>query len=619
MHFTARVNLFAYYTALFLLAFLFLAIIPLLTKSPVFAQNRQSPMTSQEIPVRQYAQTNLDSDVPLDMHTRVQALFIELIAGASCLLTGVDPINPQQGCLDINPQTGKLAYSTPVDGKAQVGGMLGLLPGMFAAVYTPPISTSDHIRYLASNFGIVEPVHAQAANGFQQLEPIQGLWVAMRNITYLVFVFIFIIIGLGIILRIKIDPRTVMTLQNQIPRIIICILLITFSYAIVGFMIDIMWNVTHMGLNVVTGAAGTATGSLTNPEGCTRINPLTKAEEEPSLLTRAEETLLNTPLGFGNIVLQGYSQSSDGIIKCNDGIWAVSITVAKTIGSLIEGLVNMMLGASMDGAVASNCSWANFFTIFGEGVKFSDCFAKATGLSPGLFLGAALGWLGKITAVIIILCVVVWNLIRIWFQITRAYVMVILYAISGPLWIILGLLPSKPLGFEKWFRRIFANLVIFPATALLITLAGIMMNAFNQIEIAPVPGTAGPGSPNMFVPPLVGQPNMDYFGTLLAFGILLVTPGLLDIIRSSMSAVGKQGQMAVGSISSTMAQGSAYPRGVGRGAWSRTMGYNSRTGHAGIGLQVLAGQVTPGKSNVRNTLVNWLAGAKAGTIKRGGP
>ena len=53
-------------------------------------------------------------------------------------------------------------------------------------------------------------------------------------------------------LRIKIDPRTVMTIQNQIPRVIICIILITFSYAFAGAMIDVMWAVTYMGVNKIT-------------------------------------------------------------------------------------------------------------------------------------------------------------------------------------------------------------------------------------------------------------------------------------------------------------------------------------------------------------------------------
>jgi hypothetical protein len=42
-------------------------------------------------------------------------------------------------------------------------------------------------------------------------------------------------------LRVKIDPRTVMSIQNQIPRIIIGIVMVTFSFAIAGLLIDVMY------------------------------------------------------------------------------------------------------------------------------------------------------------------------------------------------------------------------------------------------------------------------------------------------------------------------------------------------------------------------------------------
>src|SRR3989338_11081239 len=126
------------------------------------------------------------------------------------------------------------------------------MSNMISMLYAPPIHTSDYFQSLANNFGIVKNANAQTkGTGFDGLKPLQNLWEAFRNIVYLLFVIVFVVIGLAIMLRIKIDPRTVMTIQNQIPKIIIGILLVTFSFAIAGFLVDIMWILTNLIFGII--------------------------------------------------------------------------------------------------------------------------------------------------------------------------------------------------------------------------------------------------------------------------------------------------------------------------------------------------------------------------------
>src|SRR5581483_6429401 len=86
------------------------------------------------------------------------------------------------------------------------------------------------------------------------LSPLFPIWTYVRNLAYLCFVILFIFIGFMIMFRIKIKAQTVATIQNTIPRIIIAIILITFSYAIAGFLIDLMYVVigifVYMGLTL---------------------------------------------------------------------------------------------------------------------------------------------------------------------------------------------------------------------------------------------------------------------------------------------------------------------------------------------------------------------------------
>jgi len=46
--------------------------------------------------------------------------------------------------------------------------------------------------------------------------------------------------------RVKLDPKTVVTIESAIPRIVIGIILVTFSYAIAGFLIDLMWVINNL-------------------------------------------------------------------------------------------------------------------------------------------------------------------------------------------------------------------------------------------------------------------------------------------------------------------------------------------------------------------------------------
>ncbi len=564
MQIPARVKSLLSFSAVTLATAILLLTLPFILNKTVQAQ---------EMSVAEYAKPNFNPDVPLNQHTFTQSVLIETISSVYCLITGIDPVDPSQGCLDLDPVTKKLALNPPDEKNPQLGGILSLAPPMFSYLYIPPVSSGGYFNYLASNFGIVQPARAQSYNGFESLEPLAPMWISIRNVAYLVFVVIFIIIGLGIMLRIKIDPRTVMTLQNQIPRIIISILLVTFSYSIVGLMIDLMWLATYTGINVLTES----NPAVTNPPGCWKDETgMRVLLPGTGLQQRTGEVMQDSVFPVYNTILEGESIGFLDETGCYGGIAATTQTVSNVIGGLIKELIQGMmeggLADEIDPAKAPQCTWDRLWG--GESIYFSDCLKEKTGLTPGAMVGGIIGWLANIVTKVIIFCVIIWTLFRIWFALLRAYIMIILYTISAPLWIIMGLLPSKPLGFEKWFRRIFANLAVFPATIMLFLIASILANSMSFYN---------PDN-QAFTPPLIGSPNISYFGYLIAFGILLVTPSLLDILRSSLNAVGKHSGTAASSITNMIAGGSAYPKGVAGAVWNRTFGVNRR-GQAGIGLQ----------------------------------
>ena len=58
--------------------------------------------------------------------------------------------------------------------------------------------------------------------------------------------------GFAIMFRVKINAQTVISIQTLLPKIIALLLLITFSYAIVGLMIDLMYLVFYIIINSFT-------------------------------------------------------------------------------------------------------------------------------------------------------------------------------------------------------------------------------------------------------------------------------------------------------------------------------------------------------------------------------
>ena len=134
---------------------------------------------------------------------------------------------------------------------------LGTVTQLMDKMYQyPPASGFAYIHNLLTNAGLlVKPVHAQGI-GFAGLSPFLSLWQASRNIAYAVLIIIMVAIGFMIIFRMKIDPKTVISVQAALPKIILTLLLITFSYAIVGFLIDLMYLVMAIMISALATGFG---------------------------------------------------------------------------------------------------------------------------------------------------------------------------------------------------------------------------------------------------------------------------------------------------------------------------------------------------------------------------
>jgi hypothetical protein len=512
---------------LFFVVFFFL--ISLFVLRPVaFAQTAmQTPQPQQN----QYMAPNANPDVPKNLHTWTQSVMIEVMSAAICQLAGIDPTNPSQKCLGVDPQTQKIGFVQ------NGGGMLGVMKNMIVTLYTPPLHTGDYINYLAKNFGIAKSSYAAAGGlGFNSLSPLANLWVTFRNFVYLIFVIVFLFIGIGIMLRVKIDPRTVMTIQNQIPKIIIGLVVVTFSFAIAGFLIDFMYVICYLLVNIISSAdvANLAKNAGLGNQLVGATNPF-----------EALNTALTVP---GSVPILGGIGDLAWLPAQTVGGW-VGGFFANPVGALIMSFVTGIIGygvgqaaGSLVGGVAS-LAGALVGLFASGGNPLGAVGGAAIGQAVGNVLGGILGIGGAVVgavdakdvaatfagliAFLVIVIAILTSLFRLWIMLLTSYISILLDVIFAPIWIAAGLIPGSKISFSSWIRDIIANLAAFPTVIALFLLARVIIDGFNQ---------SGPTQTGgQFVAPLIGNPNFpNSIGSLIALGIVLMAPQAVSAIKAAL-------------------------------------------------------------------------------------
>ena len=461
------------------------------------------------------------------------------MAAVSCQLTGIDPVNPKQKCLGVDQKTGKIGFVE------NGGGAVGVMGNLIAMTFTPPIHTIDYFQNLSQNFGITKPTYAfilgpdgknvpthpsSSSNGIglQGISPLLDIWAAFRNIVYLLFVLVFVIIGVAIMLRVKIDPRTVMTIQNQIPKLIIGILLVTFSFAIAGFLIDLMYVFIYLIYGIISGIPNVGDVSKLSPSNLQGGNPF------------------NAVGGLGGI--GGIAHNASG-------------GIGNIIASLFDGKIGMVIAGFLGAVIGAGAG--SLIPFIGTAVGM--IIGGVAGVAGG---SAALSFFGSLIAFIVIGGALLWALFRLWFVLLSAYIYILLDIILAPFWVLAGLFPGSQISFNSWVRDIVANLAAFPATIAIFLLAKVFMDVI-------------PSAKSSFAPPLIGNPG-DYksFAALIGLGIILVTPNIVNMMKSALKAP----KMDLSSIGAAVGAGAgvamAGPRAVGQYFRRPTM--DQRQGLSGV-------------------------------------
>jgi hypothetical protein len=142
----------------------------------------------------------------------------------------------------IAPISLKLSGYVNEDGVPLKTGLLQAQGHYLAMMFQNQPGTNEYFADLLDNMGLPSVSRAYAqGTGYSAMSSFLPFWKVFRNLAYSLYIIMFVIVGIMIMLRTKVNAQTIISIQTALPNLLITLLLITFSYAIVGFMIDIMY------------------------------------------------------------------------------------------------------------------------------------------------------------------------------------------------------------------------------------------------------------------------------------------------------------------------------------------------------------------------------------------
>jgi hypothetical protein len=223
------------------------------TDLPAFTGSGRT--NTQEMACALYLLNNLVDNLGI---TRFDSLRREILAACP----GLTPVP----CTDLDTVWQKVTRDTNgnnfVYRDAQgAGSLIGFANMTQGAAINEPIPTNlayfwnDSIKNIPfANTALAADVQYDSLGGF--VEAILSIWKVFRNLAYGILSVVMLTVGIMIMLRKKLPPQLTVTAQYALPKIIIAVVLITFSYPIVAVVAKGVWYLKDLVISVIAEAAG---------------------------------------------------------------------------------------------------------------------------------------------------------------------------------------------------------------------------------------------------------------------------------------------------------------------------------------------------------------------------
>jgi len=304
------------------------------------------------------------------------------------------------------------------------GGMIGVANQSIAYLYNPPASGVQYIAQTVDSF-LGKPVYA--TTGYEGLKGIQDIWKSFRNAVYILFSVVFIGIGIAIMLRVKISQQAVISIQSAIPSLITSLILVTFSYAIAGLLIDLSYVFQGLVLAILFNSKGGLSSTLFSG----------------GLVNPSFSTLMNT--GFWEFFFLSTK--------------AVPVTAITLLAGIPSGIITGLIA----------------------GFSFGLATPIAVAVGAGTFI---------LIFLMIIIMILIY-VIKFFFGMIKCFISLILRIILAPIEIGMGAIPNSKMNFSSWIWQIIANLAVFPISLIFLVLVNMIIDSVNTNNLWAPPMLGG--------------------------------------------------------------------------------------------------------------------------------
>ncbi|MDQ3008373.1 MAG: hypothetical protein M3Q81_02140 [bacterium] len=293
--------------------------------------------------------------------------------------------------------------------------------------------------------------------------------------------------------------------------------------------------------------------------GFSALNPILSVWKIMRNLAYFFFILLFVIIGF--MIMFRQKISSQAVVTAQQAIPSIIIALlAVTFSYAIAGLMIdamylvMFLLAGLFGKV--DLIDGNVFQIAGRLIQMN--VAGDAGNRIGIFIdqamgGGVVGALGKvfttISAAVIILLVIVFNTFKLFFNLLKVYIEIILSIAFAPVILMTGAIPGKS-ALGGWIKNLVGNLAVFPAILLVLIIFDVIRESSSAV-------TGG------FQPPyLAGFTDADTIPFLAGLALILALPNLVDEVKKAFGV--SQGGMFGSLIQAGIDNTKPY-RGIGNG------------------------------------------------------
>ncbi len=427
--------------------------------------------------------------------------------------------------------TGEACTDNPDDANTNVHkSVTGLVTNAFSLLYmNPPASGVDWTTSTLQSAGFIPKSYAAEGIGFTSIKPLMGLWKVFRDISYLLLVLFLMVIGFMIIFRIKINPQTVISVENSLPKIAVAMLLITFSFAIAGFLIDLMYIVIAIIIALIgNGVSGTTAlipdvGKVQNAILTAGPGRIFEGLTGNGLGSSGFLDSFGTPLVyityFGSMLLDLMGSTMHALIFFIFELIIVFFIAPKYFkNSGVETATETTENVSLS-AIGSGVGIGKIFSLILKPIGNRIVQKVLLLLSP-ILLPVVIG--------IFFLFTIFQMWARIFVLLFKSYLQILLLIIFSPLLIVLEIIPGSKMGFTQWLRSLLGELSAFPIVAILFVVSYAMKTTIGNMT----------ANQAFFAPPYLHSVEPEAFGALVSIGVSLLIPDIVKMVKEMIGGKG---------------------------------------------------------------------------------